>query len=146
MENVAATQLPSIQKRRFATAFQAKDIENAQKQAVPPKTENATKWAIRTWKAWAEQRVISVEEQQLSCITDLLAIKIEEMSEQQLMYMYFVPRYILEKSGKNSEECPPNSLYQMVCGIQRQIQNMVHKITTKIFNSHQLAQLTVSSN
>ena len=78
MENVAATQLPSIQKRRFTTAFQAKDIENAQKQAVPPKTENATKWAIRTWSG---QRVISVEEQQLSCITDLLAIKIEEMSE-----------------------------------------------------------------
>ena len=41
MENVAATQLPSIQKRRFATAFQAKDIENAQKQAIPPKTEDA---------------------------------------------------------------------------------------------------------
>ena len=81
MENVAATQLPSIQKRRFTTAFQAKDIENAQKQAVPHKTENATKWAIRTWNGWAEQRVISVEEQQLSCITDLLAIKIEEMSE-----------------------------------------------------------------
>ena len=120
MENVAATQLPSIQKRHFATALQAKDIENAQKQAVPHKTENATKWAIRTWNAWAEQRVISVEEQQLSCITDLLAIKIEEMSEQQLMY--FVPRYILGKSGKNSEEFPPNSLYQMVCGIQRQIQ------------------------
>ena len=82
MENVAATQLPSIQKRRFTTAFQAKYIENAEKQAVPPKTENATKWAIRTWNGWAEQRVISVEEQQLSCITtDLLAIKIEEMSE-----------------------------------------------------------------
>ena len=32
-----------LQKRRFATAFQAKDIENAQKQAVPPKTEDATK-------------------------------------------------------------------------------------------------------
>ena len=42
MENVAATQLPSLQKRRFATAFQTKDIENAQKQAVPPKTEDAT--------------------------------------------------------------------------------------------------------
>ena len=82
MENVAATQLPYIQKRCFATAFQAKDIENDQKQAVPHKTENVTKWAIRTWNAWAEQRVISVEEQQLSCITDLLAIKIEEMAEQ----------------------------------------------------------------
>ena len=100
MENVAATQLPSIQKRRFATAFQAKDIENAQKQAVPFKTENATKWAIRTWNAWAEQRVISVEEQQLSCITDLLAL---EMYEQQLIY--FVPRFILEvrrKIAKNT--------------------------------------------
>ena len=81
MENVVATQLPSIQKRRFTTAFQAKYIENTQKQAVPPKTENATKWAIRTWNGWAEQRVIIVEEQQLSCITDLLAIKIVEMSE-----------------------------------------------------------------
>ena len=33
MGNVAATQL---------LAFQAKDLENAQKQAVPPKTEDAT--------------------------------------------------------------------------------------------------------
>ena len=31
MDNIAATQLHSIQKRRFATAFQAKDIENPQK-------------------------------------------------------------------------------------------------------------------
>ena len=60
MENVAATQLPSLQKKRFATAFQAKDIENAQKQAVQPKSEDATKWAIRIWNAWAAQRVISV--------------------------------------------------------------------------------------
>ena len=45
MENIAATQLPSIQKRHFATAFQAKDIENAQKQAVQPKTEDATNYS-----------------------------------------------------------------------------------------------------
>ena len=77
MENFAATQLPSLQKRCFATAFQAKDIENAQRQAVPPKTDDATKWAIRTWNAWAAHRVISFEEHQLSCITDLSAIKID---------------------------------------------------------------------
>ena len=126
MENVAATQLPSIQKRCFATAFQAKDIENAQKQAVPHKTENVTKWAIRTWNAWAEQRVISVEEQQLSCITDLLAIKIEEMAEQ---------------SEKKSEEYPPNNLYQMVCGIQRQIQKKPIYSAPPILTSAKLSRL-----
>ena len=110
MENVA---------RHFADAFQTEDIKNAQKQAVPPKTENATKWAIRTWNAWAAQRIISVEEQQFSCITDISAIKIEEMSEQQLIY--FIPRFILEVRKKNCEEYSPNSVYQMVCGLQRQI-------------------------
>ena len=74
MENVAATQLPSLQKRRFATAFQVKYIENAQKQAVPPKTDDLNKECLGCI------RVISVEEQQLSCINDLSAIKIEEMS------------------------------------------------------------------
>ena len=98
MEKGAATQLSSLQKRCFATAFQAKYIENAQKQAIPPKTDDATKWAIRTWMAWAAQRVISIEEQQLSCITDLSAIKIEEMLEQQIIY--FIPRFILEVRKK----------------------------------------------
>ena len=49
-------------------------------------------------EAWAAQRVIGVEEQQLSCMTDLSAIKIEEMSEQQLMN--FIPRFILEVKKK----------------------------------------------
>ena len=62
MENFAPTQLPSLQKLHFATAFQAKDIEYAQKQAVPPKTGGATKWAIRTWNACTAQGVISVDE------------------------------------------------------------------------------------
>ena len=67
------------------------------------KKDDATKWAIRTWNAWAVQRDISIEEQQLNCITDLSAIKIEEMSEQQLIY--FIPRFILEvrkKIAKNT--------------------------------------------
>ena len=103
MENIATTQLPSLQKRHFATAFQVKYIQNAQKQAVPPKKEDATKLVIRTWDSWAAQRVISVEEQQLSCITDLSAIKIEEMSKQQLIH--FIQRFILEvrkKLAKNT--------------------------------------------
>ena len=81
MENVAATQLLFLQKRHIATAFQANNIENAQRQAVPPKTEDATEWAIRTWNAWGAQKVNSIEKQQLSCTTDLSAIKIEEMSK-----------------------------------------------------------------
>ena len=51
------------------------------------------------------------------------------MSNQQLIY--FIPRFILEVKEKNSEEHPLNSLYQMVCELQRQFQK---KPTVNLFS------------
>ena len=42
------------------------------------------------------------------------------MSEDQIRY--WVPRFILEVRKKNGDEYPPNTLYKMVCGLQREVQ------------------------
>ena len=96
--------------------FQASDIKNAKQQAIPPKTEDVTKWATKTWYPWATQRAIS-DERTVVNIMHLSSVKIDEVTEKQLNY--WIPRFILEVRKKNSEPYQPNSLYQMICGLQK---------------------------
>ena len=95
--------------------IQAPNIKNAQQQAIPPKTEDATKWATKTWYTWAAQRTISDEEWTVADIMHLSSVKIDEMTEKHLNY--WIPRFILEVRKKNSEPYLLNTLYQMICGL-----------------------------
>ena len=79
--------------------IQAPNIKNAQQQAIPPKTEDATKWATKTWDTWAAQRTISDEEWTVADIMHLSSVKIDEMTEKHLNY--WIPRFILKFNNKN---------------------------------------------
>ena len=76
--------------------------------------EKATLLAVNTWDKWTKQRELSEDERLFR------PISISEMSEDQIRY--WVPQFILEVHKKNWDEYPPNSLYQMVCGLQREVQ------------------------
>ena len=114
---------PVAKKRRFATAKKNEDILKAQNSAIPVKTEQATSWAINAWQQWAMQRDRDTPEETIQ----LLSNHLEEMPAEALKF--WLPRFILEVRKKNTDEYPPNSLYQMVCGIQRHLQ----KISTTDF-------------
>ena len=105
---------PPLKKRRFNTPKSSEDIAIAKNLAIPEKTEKATLWAVNTWDEWTKQRELSEDERLFG------PISITEMSEDQIRY--WVPRFILEVRKKNGDEYPRNSLYQMVCGLQREVQ------------------------
>ena len=101
---------------RFAIAKNSDDIEKAKQLGVPIKTEQATSWSVKAWQEWTMQRDKDGLEMHM-----LLSNNIEEMNNECLNF--WMPRFILEIRKKNGDEYPPpNSLYQMVCGLQRQVQ------------------------
>ena len=46
--------------------------------------------------------------------------EVDKLSDEYLIF--WLPRFILEVSEKSGAEYPPNSLYQLICGIQREVQ------------------------
>ena len=103
-----------MKKRRFNSPKRAEDVAIAKKLAIPENTEKATQWCLNTWDEWTKQRELNEDERLFG------PISIGEMSEDQIRY--WVPRFILEVRKKNGDEYPPNTLYQMVCGLQREVQ------------------------
>ncbi len=46
--------------------------------------------------------------------------EVDKLSDECLIF--WLPRFILEVRKKSGAEYPPNSLYQLICGIQREVQ------------------------
>ena len=117
VQNLATSNIedpPPLRKRRFNTPKNSEDIAIAKNLAIPEKTEKATQWSLNTWDEWTKQRELSEDERLFG------PISISEMSEDQIRYR--VPQFTLDVRKKNWEEYPPNSLYEMVCCLQREIQ------------------------
>ena len=100
MENVAATQLPFLQKGILQLHSKQKTLKMPKSRFFHLKQRMQQSGPLEHGMLGLHREcsltAISVEEQQLGCITDLSAIKIEEMSEQQLIY------FILK--GKSKKE------------------------------------------
>ncbi len=106
--------------QRFAMSKTGKDVAEAKLQAVPVKTEQATAWATKTWKEWASQRIPSLPPEDIIELQHELTNNIEKMTDSNINF--WLPRFILEVCKVNGDEYPPNTLYQMICGIQRHLQ------------------------
>ena len=91
-------------------------------------------WAVKTWQVWAEQRDTE-EDTQEKCV--MLSDNIQVMNEESLSL--WVPCFILEVRNKNGNSYSPNSLYQMVCGLQRMVQE--DRLHIKLFDSPGLSEI-----
>ena len=76
---------PPPKKNRFALPKNADDITKAQQSAIPPKTQEATKGALRTWQDWAIERIVGDD-------GDDLPHDLQCMTNEQLNF--WVPRFI----------------------------------------------------
>ena len=72
---------------------------------MPEKTRRATQWAVSVFKAWCNAREIqgSLEELSIQVLQDLL------------------PKFVLETRRQDSTPYPPNTLVQLVAGLQRHL-------------------------
>ncbi|XP_031549389.1 zinc finger MYM-type protein 3-like [Actinia tenebrosa] len=94
------------------------DLHRRVEATIPHGTKCATAWCVQTWKEWAEERSklcsTSVSDKYQVVDLDILQLSKEELD-------YWLAKFVLEvRKKKTPGECyPPNTLYQICCGIQR---------------------------
>ena len=105
-------------------------VQSARGASIPTKTKEQTEWAVKVWKEWAlasNTRLLSDEE---PFSTTFCELTVSEMD-------FWLSRFILEVCKKNGDPYPPNTLYQLICGLQRQLCEHGHA-SIKLFENPSL--------
>ena len=96
---------------RFLAPITDIAVQDAARCCVPKATEKATNWTLNLWKEWQNNRKDNGADYPLTP-PHLLTEKL--LNE-------WMCKFILEVRRKDGAEYPPNSLYQIVCGILRHV-------------------------
>ena len=96
---------------RFCKPKSDEDVKKAQKNAEPGTTAKSTKWALKLWSDWAENR--KVKHGDSPCMPPHL-LSFEKINK-------WMCKFILEVRRQDGLEYPPNTLYCIACGIMRHI-------------------------
>ena len=118
----------STASRRLCSSPKGNQAVNVAKAcSIPARTQVQTDWTVRMWTEWAQAINLKLlqEEQPFSIKFDELTL--DEMD-------FWLSRFVLEVRKANGDAYPPNSLYQLVCGLQRHLRN--HGV--KLFENHAL--------
>jgi len=110
----SSTLSKSTPSREYASPKGEKALKATIVNSIPKKTRKQTDWSVRVWTEWAlfrNTKLLPGEEPFSTIFCDLT---VSEMN-------FWLPRFVLEIRKKNREPYPPNSLYQIVCGLQRQL-------------------------
>ena len=95
------------------------ELEKRNFERIPQGTRHNTKWAVGVWKEWAEIR----NSKAVNCGDDLYRFvepKIVNLrSDNEINY--WLGKFVVEIRKKKpcGEQYPPNTLYQLCCGVQR---------------------------
>ncbi|XP_048763272.2 uncharacterized protein LOC125671541 isoform X2 [Ostrea edulis] len=126
LKNQTSTQpqeeIPS--ENRFAKPVMEKEINDLVKNRKNKNTRRSTDWVSRTWQEWVKSR---------GNVPDLLQMSIMELN-------HYLSCFVIECRRKDKSEYPPNTLYQMCCGLLRYMRD--HEVIDKNFmdlNDHRFA-------
>ena len=100
---------------RFAPIVSDEEVKAMRVRAIPKNTRKTTNWANTVWIDWAEyrQRIAKEDEEESSFPSAL----INQMTKTELNY--WLSHFVVEVRRKDGELYPPNTLYQICCGLQR---------------------------
>ena len=117
-------------KRVYASPKGREAVKSARAASIPTKTREQTEWAVRVWKEWAlarNTRLLSDEQPFSVTFCDLTGSEMD----------FWLSRFVLEVRKKNGDPYPPNTLYQLICGLQRQLRERGHA-DIKLFDNPSL--------
>ena len=104
---------------RFAKPKTENELQYAKENAEPITTKNSNKWALSIWNEWSKNRIANYGEGP-GVLPHLLPNK--EALDQ------WMSKFILEIRRLDGEEYPPNTIYQITCGIMRNIRKFCPEI------------------
>ena len=101
-------------------------MQCVKKSAFPQNTQKNTAWATTVWVDWTEYRNSGMPDDSEQYRSPL----IHQMTKVELAKL--LPHFVLNIQNKNGDPYPPNTLYQLCCGLLRQI--CITNLSWNIFN------------
>ena len=104
--------------RRFGNPVRSNEIEVIKEGGVPEKTKLNTAWSLKVWSLWAESRKSAGYQEECEkdhpLDQDFVHMDVDSMA-------FWLPRFVVEIRKENTEMYPPNSIYNLCCGLQREL-------------------------
>ena len=100
--------------RVYSSPKGTKAVKAAMFNSVPQKTRVQTNWTVKVWTEWALTRNARLLPDERPFSTRFRDLSISEIN-------FWLSRFVLVIRKKNGEQYPPNSLYQLICGLQRNL-------------------------
>lgn len=105
---------------RFATPVTGNEIKVQQEQAIPKKTREANHWSYGVWTAWVRYRntrpETTLESGGSNIPEDICQLSNESLN-------FWLQRFVVEIRRQDGTNYPPNTLTQILSGLQRYLRN-----------------------
>ena len=103
-------------------------IEKTRRGGVPKSTMKQTDWCLGVWTNWVSyrsQKLVEESDQQFELLN------LVEMSLESLRY--WLPKFVMEVRKVDGSHYPPNTVYQLCCGLARALKS-ADRVDIDIFN------------
>jgi len=102
-------------------------------QCVPRATAHANDWALTVWRQWANYRNQLQETRRDNYFP--IPVEFSEGSQVTVQKLdYWISFFVLEIRRQDGQCYPPNSLFNIVAGIQRHLRSLVNFCDIAFFN------------
>ena len=98
--------------KQFADPATLENIERLRKSGIPVETQKNTSRALKVWSNWAKQRVVRDDEEEHMLFDDFVQMRAADMP-------FWLCRFVTEARRVDGKVYPPNTLYQLACGLMR---------------------------
>ena len=115
----------SIATKCFASPKTKEEVDKAQRESIPKKTQDDTAYYVRLWSSWSEYRATT---------TGIPVPSLAVLSTTTKDLQYWLIHFIYEVRKKNGSEYPPNTLHHIISGIMRHIHHDCGKPEVDFFN------------
>ena len=110
-------------------------LDKIRQDGVPVATQKQTCWALSIWRQWVSHRLenlIEHHEREFELKEDFAACDQDSL-------VFWLPKFVAEVRKVSSQPYPPNSLYQICCGLHRSLR-VANTTDIDMFNSPKFAQ------
>ena len=129
------TQLKPQPSDRWGSPKSSAKLDLLCKDSIPKSTQKQTDWSLSVWSQWSccrSKNLVEADE----CVHELKQ-EFTAMTEEALLF--WLPKFVAEIRKSDGSLYPPNSVYQICCGLSR-AQKSANRVDIDMFNSPKFTQ------